>query len=141
MLLDKTINIPDLGLIGPESGFHLLETTEDGKFITGKNGVENIVATGDKKVEFVSFGSHTLAGVKSAIAYPVYYPVYPVKTEYPLNAVLMDLDAFRGSECTFLASACHDFFHFSVSMLKIEITCLLKRFAGAVFVDAVLKML
>ncbi len=92
MLLDKTIIIPDLGPVGPESGFHLLETTEDGKFVTGKNGVENIVATGDKKVEFVSFGSHTLAGVKSAIAYPVYYPVYPVKTEYPLNAVLMDLD-------------------------------------------------
>ena len=92
MLLDKTIIIPDLGPVGPESGFHLLETTVDGKFVTGKNGVENIVATGDKKVEFVSFGSHTLAGVKSAIAYPVYYPVYPVKTEYPLNAVLMDLD-------------------------------------------------
>ena len=63
MLLDKTIIIPDLGPVGPESGFHLLETTEDGKFVTGKNGVENIVATGDKKVEFVSFGSHTLAGV------------------------------------------------------------------------------
>ena len=92
MILDKNVNIPDLGVIGPESGFHLLETTEDGKFITGKNGVDCIVATGDKKVEFVSFGSHSLACVKSAIAYPVYYPVYPVKTEYPLNAVLMDLD-------------------------------------------------
>ena len=53
MLLDKNIIIPDLGPVGPESGFHLLETTEDGKFITGKNGVENIVATGDKKVEFL----------------------------------------------------------------------------------------
>ena len=78
MLLDKKIIIPDLGTVGPESGFHLLETTEDGKFVTGKNGVDCIVATGDKKVEFVSFGSHTLAGVKSAIAYPVYYPVYPI---------------------------------------------------------------
>ena len=32
MLLDKTIIIPDLGPVGPESGFHLLETTEDGKW-------------------------------------------------------------------------------------------------------------
>ena len=55
MLLDKNIIIPDLGPVGPESGFHLLETTEDGKFVSGKNGVDCIVATGDKKVEFVSY--------------------------------------------------------------------------------------
>ena len=92
MLLDKTLYIPDLGEVGVDSGFHLLPATEDGKFVAGKNGVEFVVATGDQKVEFVSFGTHSLACVKSAIAYPVYYPVYPVKTEYPLNAVLMDLD-------------------------------------------------
>ena len=92
MLLDKKLYIPDLGEVDATSGFHLLDKTEDGKFIAGKNGVEFVVATGDQKVEFVSFGTHSLACVKSAIAYPVYYPVYPVKTEYPLNAVLMDLD-------------------------------------------------
>ena len=92
MLLDKTINIPDLGLIGADSGFHVLDSTEDGKFSVGKNGVADIVATGDKKVEFVSFGSHTLACVKSAIAYPVYYPVAPVSLDKPVKAVLMDLD-------------------------------------------------
>ncbi|MBS7359864.1 MAG: HAD hydrolase-like protein, partial [Oscillospiraceae bacterium] len=92
MLLNKTLYIPDLGEVGAESGFHLLEKTEDGRFKAGKNGVEFVVSTGDGKVEFVSFGTHSLACVKSAIAYPVYYPVYPVKTEYPLNAVLMDLD-------------------------------------------------
>jgi beta-phosphoglucomutase-like phosphatase (HAD superfamily) len=30
--------------------------------------------------------------VKTAIAFPAYYPVYPVKLERPLKAVLMDLD-------------------------------------------------
>ena len=92
MLLDKKILIPDLGEVGPESGFHLLEKTEDGRFVTGKNGVVDIVATGDEKVEFVSFGDSSLACVKSAIAYPTYYPVQPVKLEMPVKAVLMDLD-------------------------------------------------
>lgn len=92
MLLDKTIHIPDLGDIGADSGFHVLDATEDGKFSVGKNGVVDIVSTGDSKVEFVSFGSHALACVKSAIAYPVYYPVAPVTLEKPVKAVLMDLD-------------------------------------------------
>ena len=92
MLLDKTVHIPDLGDVGADSGFHVLTSTEDGKFSVGKNGVVDIVSTGDSKVEFVSFGSHTLACVKSAIAYPVYYPVAPVTLEKPVKAVLMDLD-------------------------------------------------
>ena len=92
MLLNKTVHIPDLGDVTPDSGFHLLEQTEDGRFTTGKNGVCDILATGDKKVEFVSFGDSTLACVKSAIAFPTYYPVLPVRTEYPIRAVLMDLD-------------------------------------------------
>lgn len=92
MLLDKKILIPGLGEVGPDSGFHLYEQTHDGRFVTGKDGVVSVTATGDEKVEFVSFEDKALACVKSAIAYPVYYPVYPVKTEYPLKAVLMDLD-------------------------------------------------
>ena len=92
MNLLKTVHIPDLGDIGPNSGFRQLEITEDGKYQIGKLGVVDIVATGDNKVEFVSFGSHTLACVKSAIAFPVYYPVYPVTLKRPLKAVLMDLD-------------------------------------------------
>ena len=43
-------------------------------------------------MEFVSFGNHTLAYVKSALGYPAYYPVHPAKIEYPVKAVLMDLD-------------------------------------------------
>ena len=92
MGLSKTVYIPDLGNIGPESSFEPLEITSDQKYAAGKAGVVDIVATGDRKVEFVSFGSHTLACVKSAIAFPTYYPVYPVKIKRPLKAVLMDLD-------------------------------------------------
>ena len=92
MDITKTIHIPDLGDIDSQSGFRALEATEDGNFQTGKNGVVDIVETGDSKVEFVSFGDHTLACVKSAIAYPAYYPLYPVTTEKPVKAVLMDLD-------------------------------------------------
>lgn len=92
MKLDRNIIIPDLGTVGPESGFNLLTQTEDGRFTTGKNGVVDIVSTGDEKVEFVSFGDKTLACVKSAIAYPVYYPVQPVNLEMPVKTVLMDLD-------------------------------------------------
>lgn len=92
MNVTKTIHIPDLGDIGPDSGFHVLEQTEDGRFTVGKNGVVDILSTGDQKVEFVSFGDKSLACVKSAIAFPVYYPVLPVNLERPVETVLMDLD-------------------------------------------------
>ena len=36
MLLEKTVHIPDLGDIGADSGFHVLSSTEDGKFTVGK---------------------------------------------------------------------------------------------------------
>ncbi|MGN1480030.1 MAG: HAD family phosphatase, partial [Acutalibacteraceae bacterium] len=88
---DKKILIPNLGYVGTQDGFHILDKTEDGRFVTGKNGVVDIVSTGDEKVEFVSFGDSTLACVKSAIAYPVYYPLEPVNLERPVKAVLMDL--------------------------------------------------
>ena len=92
MDITKTIHIPDLGDIDGQSGFRALEITEDGRFQVGKNGVVDIVETGDSKVEFVSFGDKSLACVKSAIAYPVYYPVLPVNLERPVETVLMDLD-------------------------------------------------
>lgn len=89
---ENKIFIPNLGYVGVQDGFHILEKTEDGRFVKGKNGVVDIASTGDEKVEFVSFGDSTLACVKSAIAYPVYYPLEPVKLEMPVKAVLMDLD-------------------------------------------------
>ncbi len=86
------VKLPDIGEIQDNSGFILLDKTTDGRFEKGKNGVEAIAATGDRKVEFVSFGTHTLAYVKSALGYPAYYPVHPAKLEYPVKAILMDLD-------------------------------------------------
>ena len=88
----KTTHIPDLGTLGPDSGFRSLARTEDGRFIAGKNGVVDIVETGDGKVEFISFEKHSLACVKSAVAFPAYYPVHPVRLDTPVKAVLMDLD-------------------------------------------------
>jgi len=92
MVTNETVHIPDLGTFGPDSGFRSLNQTEDGRFFAGKGGVLDIAETGDGKVEFISFGSHSLACVKSAVSFPTYYPVYPVQLDSPLKAVLMDLD-------------------------------------------------
>lgn len=86
------INIPGIGEISENSGFIPLEICSDKKFRAGSGGVVSITATGDRKVEFVSFEHHAIAFVKSAMGYPAYYPVYPVKPEKPVKAVLMDLD-------------------------------------------------
>lgn len=64
----------------------------DGVHATGIDGVSSIRRTGDGKVEFISYPNHTVAYVKSAMGYPAYYPVFPVKIEKPIMAVLMDLD-------------------------------------------------
>lgn len=68
------------------------KATSDGRFAVGRNGVLSVRATGDGKVEFIDFGRHQLALVNSALGYPAYYPVHPVKLELPVKAVLMDLD-------------------------------------------------
>ena len=57
MLLNKTVHIPDLGDITPDSGFHVLEQTEDCRFSVGKHGVCDILATGDKKYKATLVGS------------------------------------------------------------------------------------
>jgi beta-phosphoglucomutase-like phosphatase (HAD superfamily) len=69
-----------------------MEKCSDGKFQAGKDGVETITATGDRKVEFIAFADHTVAYVKSSMGYPAYYPVHPVRMKKPVKAVLMDLD-------------------------------------------------
>ncbi len=86
------VNIPAIGKISHKSGMKLLQVCSDTIFKVGKDGVVSVVATGDGKVEFIAFEDHTLAYVKSAMGYPAYYPVHPVKMEKPIRAVLMDLD-------------------------------------------------
>jgi len=75
-----------------EAGFIPLEQTEDGCFRRGRDGVVSIVGTKDQKVEFVCLADHTLVHVRSALGYPAYYPVHPVRLDKPVKAVLMDLD-------------------------------------------------
>lgn len=86
------VEIPALGRVQPDSGLVALLKTSDGRFHTGANGVTSIHATGDRKVELVAFGDHTLAHVTSALGYPAYYPLHPVQVRRPIKAVLMDLD-------------------------------------------------
>ncbi|MDM8007600.1 MAG: HAD family phosphatase [Phycisphaerae bacterium] len=85
-------DIPAIGAISEESGLVPLPATTDGRFHVGRDGVVSVTATGDRKVEFVAFANHTLAHVKSAMGYPAYYPVHPVRLDRPVEAVLMDLD-------------------------------------------------
>jgi beta-phosphoglucomutase-like phosphatase (HAD superfamily) len=86
------IKLPGIGQILRDSGFQVLNNCSDGKFQVGKDGVVSILATGDGKVEFISFGDYTMAYVKSELHYPAYYPVYEVALQKPVKAVLMDLD-------------------------------------------------
>jgi beta-phosphoglucomutase len=86
------IDIPNLGSFPADSGLIPLDRCSDGLHQVGKNGVKTIVATGDRKVEFIAFAGRSLAYVKSALGYPAYYPVHPVDLQKPVKAVLMDLD-------------------------------------------------
>ncbi|MDX9971771.1 MAG: HAD hydrolase-like protein [FCB group bacterium] len=90
--MTNTITIPGLGAVSLEQGLVALEACSDGAFCVGRGGVCSVTATGDGKVEFVAFEDRTLAYVKSAMGYPAYYPVHPVRIETPVQAVLMDLD-------------------------------------------------
>jgi len=91
-MLKKDIKIAGLGIVKENSSFVDLKETSNGVFKSGEKGVEAVFATGDKKVEFISFSDSTLAYVPSALGYSAYYPVYEVTKPNPLKAVLMDLD-------------------------------------------------
>lgn len=82
---------PDLGESVEALGLQALRETSDRRFHAGEAGVQAIGRTGDGKVEFVGFETHTLALVNSSMGYPAYYPVPSLK-EAPVKAVLMDLD-------------------------------------------------
>lgn len=84
--------IPDLGTFDPACGLVPLAACSDGHFKVGQDGVRSVYATGDGKVEFISWADHTLCYVLSAIGYPAYYPLKPIDPKGPVKAVLMDLD-------------------------------------------------
>ncbi len=90
--MTRPLKIPGIGKIPDDSGMPRLQECSDAVFTVGQNGVVSITATGDGKVEFIAFEDRTLAYVKSAMGYPAYYPVHAAKVEWPIEAVLMDLD-------------------------------------------------
>ncbi len=84
--------MPGLGFLSTDAGFLYRQATSDGRFRVGADGVQVILSTSDRKVEFVAWSHRTLAFVTSAMGYPAYYPVVPVRLRRPVRAVLMDLD-------------------------------------------------
>lgn len=88
----KRFIIPNVGEFDENSGLIELEKCTDGNHVVGKDGVISITSTGDRKVEFINYKDYSVAYVASSIGYPAYYPVTKVEVEYPIKAVLMDLD-------------------------------------------------
>lgn len=85
--------IPAVGQVVAADGFLFPETAGDGMFTAGKNGVGDIVSTGDRKMELIGFeNGKTLAYVKSEMDCPAYYHMQRTEYRKPLKAVLMDLD-------------------------------------------------
>ena len=84
--------LPGLGVVQDRDGLLSLEACSDGQFRVGREGVRRILTPADRRVEFIVFDTRTLAYVGSALGYPAYYPVHPVRIERPVRAVVMDLD-------------------------------------------------
>ena len=91
-MLKKPTELKSFGVIGAGSALCEIEKTSDGAFTAGKDGVNAILSTPDKKVELIGFNDKTLAYVPSAMRYDAYYPIHAVSLQKPVKAVLMDLD-------------------------------------------------
>ena len=86
------MELKDFGIIAEDSKLTEIAKTSNGAFTAGKDGVQRILMTPDKKVELIGFADKTIAYVPSSTGYCAYYPIHPVRMEKPLKAVLMDLD-------------------------------------------------
>ena len=88
------MNIPRIGKISQEyrNDFIELESSGEGMWIKGREGVKAIYTSLDKKVEFIVYEDKTLTYVKSAMGYPAIYPLHETYFEPKAEAVLMDLD-------------------------------------------------
>ena len=86
------MNIHGIGTIPADSGMKPIKVGGGGRFTVGRDGVQAIFLTGDRKVEFISWPEHTLAYVRSAMGYPALYPLEPARLQPPIRALLMDLD-------------------------------------------------
>lgn len=88
--MTKRTVIPGLGPAGED--LISLDASGDGIHRVGRDGVQSIHTTGDRKVDFIAWAEHTLAYVRSSLGYPAYYPILEARLRAPLRAVLMDLD-------------------------------------------------
>lgn len=87
--------LPAMSWFGPhasEEQFLKLDQTSDTRFSVGTHSVQAILATQDRKVEFVCWEDNILAHVTSALGHPGYYPFTPTRLETQVKAILMDLD-------------------------------------------------
>ena len=87
-----SIELKDFGVIADDSKLLSIDKTSNGAFTKGKDGVNHILMTPDKKVELIGFVDKTIAYVPSAMQYDAYYPIHSVSMDKPIKAVLMDLD-------------------------------------------------
>lgn len=90
--MNQTVLVHGIGPVGPDSGMTRLDAGGDGRFVAGREGVQAILLTGDRKVEFIAYERFTLTYVRSAMGHPAIYPLEPATIEPPVEAVLMDLD-------------------------------------------------
>jgi beta-phosphoglucomutase-like phosphatase (HAD superfamily) len=90
--METMTKIPGLGILPNSSKLISLGRCSDNTFQVGQQGVISILATGDRKVEFIVFDNCTIAFVRSAMGYSAYYPIHPICMQKPIRAVLMDLD-------------------------------------------------
>jgi beta-phosphoglucomutase-like phosphatase (HAD superfamily) len=86
--------LPGIGILTPERRKEFLELPEtpDGLWRVGEEGLIAILATRDRKVEFLVFEEKTLARIKSALGPDALYPLWEDGFSAPAEAVLMDLD-------------------------------------------------
>jgi beta-phosphoglucomutase len=86
--------IPGIGSIPAQyaGDFLPLQTGGGGLWQVGRDGVRQILAPRDRKVEFIVFADKTLAFVPSTIGQPALYPLLDSRFAGPAEAVLMDLD-------------------------------------------------
>ena len=91
-MLKKPTELKNFGVIGAGSALCEIEKTSNGAFTAGKDGVNAILSTPDKKVELIGCNDKTLGYVPSAMRYDAYYPIHAVSLQKPVRAVLMDLD-------------------------------------------------
>ena len=76
-----------------EKDFISVTKTSDGMFRTDQTDIAKILQSKDKKLSIIIFADgRYLGGINTRGSYITYYPLYESQIEYPIKAVLMDLD-------------------------------------------------